>query len=298
MKLTVIIVNYNLKKDTAECIQSILDAGAHLSQLIAVDNGSSDDSAQYLRSTFGNALNIIRTEDVRGYAHGLNLGVRLAYSFDSDWLLLMSNDTFVDQEFLKEMEVATHHFPKVSIFGPMILFASLPNRIWFLGQYLAPGTMLTYDPYRMKPADQSYPDILNVDFLNGCCFLVHRSVIDKIGLLDASLFMYAEEVDFFWRAKKAGFKMAAVPKARMWHKVSAIMSQDKPVSRFLRIRNQIWVYRRYGKWWQIVIMFVFTALRLVIMGIKDIFLQHWNLVTPLLRGFLDGWFQKMPSFSE
>jgi len=298
MNLTVIIVNYNLKKDTEECVLSILDAGADLSQLIVVDNGSSDNSAQYLRSKFGSTLNIVRTEDVRGYAHGLNLGIQLAKKNNPEWLLLMSNDTFVDRDFLREMEAATNYYPKLSIFGPMILFASLPNRIWFLGQYLVPGTMITYDPYRMKPADESYSDILNVDFLNGCSFLVHRSVIDKIGLLDASLFMYAEEVDFFWRAKHAGFKMAAVPKARMWHRVSAIMDQDKPGTRFLRIRNQIWIYRRFGKWWQIIFLFFFTIIRLLIMGIKDILSRQKNLVFPILRGFLEGWFQKIPSFTE
>jgi len=76
------------------------------------------------------------------------------------------------------------------------------------------------------------------------------------------------------------------------------MDQDKPGTRFLRIRNQIWIYRRFGKWWQIIFLFFFTIIRLLIMGIKDILSRQKNLVFPILRGFLEGWFQKIPSFTE
>ncbi len=298
MNFKVVIVNYNLKEDTEQCIRSYLQAGAALSQIIVVDNGSSDDSALYLRSTFGDQLNIVRTEEVRGNAHGLNLGIRAAEMLHFDWVILMNNDTYVDPQYLIEMETAINKFPEFHIFGPMILYASQPEKIWFMGQHLIPGTLLTYDPYRMKTANDSFPDVMEMDFLNGCSLLVHRSVFEKIGLFDLSLFMYGEEVDFLLRSRGAGFRMAAVPKARMWHKVSATMNQDKPGTRFLRVRNQIWIYRHHGNQWQVFLMLFFTFFRIIFMSLRDILAGQVSLLKPTWNGFGEGWFRKIPSFLE
>ncbi len=298
MKLIVVIVNYNLKEDTEQSIRSFLQAGAALPQIIVVDNGSSDNSASSLRSTFGDELNLIRTEEIRGNAHGLNLGIRAAETLNFDWVLLMNNDTYVDPQFLIEMETAINRFPEFDIFGPMILYASQPEKIWFMGQHLIPGTLLTYDPYRMKTANDSFPDVMEMDFLNGCSLLVHRCVFEKIGLFNSSLFMYGEEVDFLLRSRGAGFRMAAVPKARMWHKVSATMNQDKPGTRFLRVRNQIWIYRHNGNNWQILLMVFFTFFRIIFMSLRDILSGQLSLLKPSWKGFSDGWFRKIPSFLE
>ena len=296
-KLAIIIINYNLKNDTKECINSFLTAGADLSQIILVDNGSSDDSVQFLQYEFGPKLKIIEAGEVRGYAHGLNLGIRLAADCGFEWMLLMSNDTIVDKDFLVEFERAVTHYPDYLILGPMILYWSLPDQIWFLGNHLLKGTMIAVDPYRMKKGEEINRNLFEVDFLNGCSMLVHRSVFERIGSLNASYFMYSEEVDFLWKARKAGIRMAAVPTSRMWHKISATMASDKPGSRYLKIRNQIWIYRLYGSIWQAAFMFFYTFFRTLAIGLTDLIKGQFNLLAPLIRGFIHGWFGRIPEYS-
>ena len=292
----IIIVNFNLKDDTSCCLESFLKSGASLSQIIVVDNGSSDDSVSYLRNRFGPDLFVLEVEGVLGYAHGLNQGSQLALSKGATWLLLMSNDTVVAPNFLREFDEAAHQNSEVLMFSPLILYCDLPDTIWFLGTYLIPGTLITRDPFHNHKRQLSYPVSMPVDFINGCAMLIHRDVFEKIGFFDSSFFMYFEEVDYCWRARRAGIKFNAAPRAHMWHKVSLTMDQDRPGARFLRIRNQIWVYRRYSFPWQFPIMFIFSLLRGLVLGLKDIFQTQFPLLIPLIRGFWEGWTHKLPSF--
>ena len=148
--LSIIIVNYRLKEDTAACIESFLAAGAHVNQFIVVDNHSADGSVEYLQAYFGPALQIVESADNRGYAAGLNIGLRRALQGESAFFILVNNDTIVTVDFLIEMENAMSQGEQFSLFGPMILFFDRPDTVWFLGGKLIHGTMIGYHPFRLR----------------------------------------------------------------------------------------------------------------------------------------------------
>lgn len=289
----IIIVNHKLAQETIDCVESCLKAGASLSQIILVDNGSNDGSHILFRERYPDQLNLVVIQEVRGYAFGLNQGIKKAVELGFDWLLFMSNDTVVDKDFIIELKKATLHSPH-KVFGPKILYYDDPERIWFLGSYQVAGTLLTHDPYRNKKEKIVGDPYLAVDFLNGCCFLIHKQVYFKTGFLDTSYFMYAEEVDYLIRVRSAGYQMVAVPSAKMWHKVSAFMNKDKPLTRMLRIRNQIWVYRKYSSRIHTPFIFIFTIGRSLVISFEDILQRRFNLLAPLVNGFVKGWFGKLP----
>jgi GT2 family glycosyltransferase len=293
-EIAIIIINYNLKQDTADCISSLLKAQADLAQITVVDNGSSDGSISFLRQQFGQELRIEASESNQGFAYAVNLGINAALLTRASWFLIMNNDTLVDTSFLNELSIATKNHPDYGLFGPLILYYSQPNRIWFLGDRRIPGTLATVHMYYGKDERQLPPEeVIPVDFLNGCTMMVNRNVVKAIGLFNETSLIYAEEVDFCWRATQAGFRMATVPKARMWHKVSAIMNKQKPKTRYLKIRNQVNFYRRYSHGLQIPIMVLFTVVRSIWLSLKDLWLRQPELLAPLWQGFLDGWRGKM-----
>lgn len=287
--LVIIIVNLDLKDDTVACIDSLIQAGASLEQIILVDNGSHDDSVNFIRNRFGLALEIIEAKENRGYAAGLNLGIAQALKKDYQWMLLMNNDTLVERDFLIEFEKATQTGKAYTLFAPMILYHSHPDRVWFLGGKVVPGTMISYHIYRDQQEPANLPDLIPVDIVHGCAMLVHRDVFQKIGLFNDISLIYAEEVDFCWRARLAGFQMVAVPHARMYHKISAYMSKQKPRTRYLRVRNQIWFYRRYARGLLFVVMFIFSIIHSVGWVMKDFVRGHASLLGPTWAGWLDGW---------
>ncbi len=291
--LTAVIVNWNLKRDTIDCVRSLLEAGAHASQVIVVDNGSSDGSPQALRDGFGDELIQVQAGSNLGFAGGTNLGVERALQAGAAWILLLNNDTVVSQAFLSHLHQAVQEAAqRYAVFAPLIYYFDRPDQIWYLGDRLVPGTLITTNPFRgrtLSEAPLPASGIFEVDFVSGSGMLVRRDVFEQVGLLDTSLYMYAEEVDFCLRARKAGFRFAAVPQAEMWHKVSLSARRVPPQTRYLRTRNQIWIYRRYSRGLLMIVMFLFTAVRSLAIAIGDLFRGQTGLLPALMRGWWHGW---------
>lgn len=291
--LSIVIVSMNLRDDTAACINSLVKASASLSQITVVDNCSTDDSPAFLREKFGSTLNIIEAGVNKGYAYGVNLGVENILPNGTRWIFLMNNDTVVAENFFHEMmSVAERFGEKYAIFGPLILFHSDQDKIWYLGDRLIPGTMITYNPYFMKQLPKNTASVMPVDFLNGCGMMVRRDVFEKAGLWETAFFMYGDEVDFKFRTHQLNFKMACVTTAKMWHKVSTIMKQFPPKTRYLRTRNQIWVYRKYSQGLDLPIMFTFTLVRAAVISVKDIIKNQKDVAMAIWQGWWDGWIKE------
>lgn len=289
--ITFVVINWNLKQDTADCIDSLLKAGAGVENVIVVDNGSTDGSVDFLSAKFGSALEIVGLETNMGFAKGSNAGIQQALVRNADWIFLMNNDTFVAADFVEQLEHAIQIGGSTySLFSPMILYYDLPKIIWSLGDRLVPGTMIGINPYIGKNAESfQFPEIFPVDFVNGCGMLVHRKVYQTVGMMDTRLFIYHEEVDLCWRVRLAGFRMAAVPNAKMWHKISSIMGKQKPKTRYLQTRNQIWVFRRYASGLKKVIMFFFSVGRAFRLIFQDAKMHQLGLLPHLWRGWWEGW---------
>jgi GT2 family glycosyltransferase len=290
--LSIIVVNWNLKDDTRECIESLLNGGASLNQIIIVDNGSTDGSISALRNYYKNSIYIIDAKENLGYAAGANLGIEYALSRDYKWLLLLNNDTLVATDFINEMHNAVLNKTDYSIFAPIILYQNNPTTIWYLGNRLIGSTLLTTDMYKNRKVDQSLPTLIPTDFTNGCAMMVSRTVFEKIGLFNAKLFMYGEEVDFCWRARLAGFKFACFTSARIWHKISKSSQKMAPQARYLQIRNQIYFYRRYSQGTQKLVYFGFTLFRTILICISDLLKRQFQLIIPSVHGLLNGWFNR------
>ncbi len=288
--LKVVTVNFNLKHDTVTCIQSLLKSGAVLDQLVVVDNASIDDPKEILRENFGENLAVLTSSENHGYAHGLNLGIKYSLAQQNiEWILLINNDTTFSENFLQEMKEAAFA-GQYKLFGPAIFYMNDPQKILGFGDRLIPGTFITRRLYRNQKLPENLREKVQVDFLNGCAMLVHRLVFDRIGLFDESYFMYAEEVDFCWRARTAGFRMAVVPTAKMWHKVSASSPVREPAL-FMQIRSQVIFYRRYSRGLKKILMFLFSFFRSGFVSVRFLFMGKINFVITVFRGWKTGWFE-------
>jgi GT2 family glycosyltransferase len=291
--LYAIIVNWNLPDDTSACVESVLVSGVPAGQVIVVDNGSTDDSVQIIKTRFGSAVTLVASQTNLGFAGGNNIGIQRALAGGAAWVLLLNNDTVVDANSLVELERAADSDDRLGIVAPMILYYSDPERIWYLGDRLLPGLPLSVSIARGVRDRGQFPALLLMDFVSGCGMLVKREVFEKVGDLDTRFFMYGEDADFCWRTRSAGFRLACAPRARMWHKVSLSASRDKPTARYMRTRNQVRFYRMYSRAWQIPVVWAFTTLRMMQLVSSDVMHGDANLVRPLIRGWSDGWWTNL-----
>jgi GT2 family glycosyltransferase len=285
-----IVVNWNLAEETIACVRSLLAAGAHPGQIIIVDNGSTDGSAETLCRALGDAITLINSPTNLGFAGGNNLALRYALERGAEWLLPINNDTCVAPTFFAELAAAVEEHAAMRVIGPLILYHDEPERVWSLGDCLIPGTLITYSRWRDQIVPATLSPWIEVDFINACCSLVHRSVLETIGLFDANFFMYAEDADFCWRARQAGFRLGCATRARMWHKVSRSTGVHHPQARYWRVSNQIAFYRRYAQPWQVPLMFMFTLLRSLKLTAVDLGYGRTTLARRTVQAWADGWF--------
>jgi GT2 family glycosyltransferase len=295
--LYAVTVNWNLKQDTLECVASLLAAGVPMGHVIVVDNGSTDGSTPALHERFGDAIHSIESSKNLGFGGGCNLGIEYALDQGAEWILLLNNDTVVAPALLVEWLRAVAAHPDYAIIGPLILEHHAPDRIWYLGDRLVPTSLITYSIARGQIDTGRLAAFIPVDFVCGCGMFVRREVFEQIGFFDPSFFMYAEEVDLCWRARAAGFRLACATQAKMWHKISISADRDRPMTRYLRIRNQILFYRRYARRAQVPLLFAFTLLRSLRVALCDLAHRQPGLIAHLVRGWADGWMGRQPGRS-
>ncbi len=287
--LKIIILNLNLRDDTLYTINSLAEAGVSPKQVILVDNGSTDGSVDAIRNRFGNDLHIIENQQNMGFAEGNNQGARLALELGAEWMLLLNNDTCVAPDFLERIEQAIRDHPDYKILSPAIYYFANPQIIWHMGAKRIPGSLLGENLYQGRTLPDNLPDLLPVDFISGCAMFLHRDIYRQIGLFDPGFFAYWEEVDFCYRARRKGFQIAVIPRAKIWHKVSLTANRDYPRKRYLYTRNMVFYTRKNARGIQWPIMVFYLCARLLSDCVKSIFSHEKDLLKPLITGWIDGW---------
>ncbi|MDO8557620.1 MAG: glycosyltransferase family 2 protein [bacterium] len=254
-KVSIIIVNWNGWQDTIECLRSLEEVEYKNFSVTVVDNGSADESLKKfgeLRITdYG--LRIIQNDENLGFSGGNNVGIKKALEDGADYILLLNNDTLVEPDFLEKLVEVAESDPHIGIVGPKIYFANTAggNRIWFGGGKLnwlkTRGSHTDYEKIDAsnKPSAISY-QLYDVDYITGCCLLIKRAVIERIGLLSEDFFLYYEDVDWCLKAGKKEFRIVYAPAAFIWHKVSRSAKPGSASYVYYHVRNGLMLSWRHG----------------------------------------------------
>lgn len=236
-KVTVIILNWNGKEDTIECIESVRNMIYPNYEILIVDNGSTDGSQEAFRQKYPDII-LIESAENFGFAEGNNIGIRYALKKGTKYILLLNNDIVVDRTFLDELVKQAEMEQKVGIVGPKIYFYHEPNKIFSAGVKINLWTGGASLIWHNQIDKGQLEDVKEVAYVPGAAILIKKGVIEKIGLLDAKYFFYYEEADWCARAKKAGYSVICVPKAKIWHKISSTAKKIKGFSLYYLTRNR------------------------------------------------------------
>jgi GT2 family glycosyltransferase len=218
MKISIVIVNWNGASYLKTCLPSIFGQSFKECSVILVDNGSSDHSVDFVARAYPE-VRIIRLKNNLGFVEGNNIGILNALEKDNpEYVLLLNNDTeIIGQDFIEKLVEAADHDRVTGIFGCQIVFPD--GRPQHSGNIIRPFRRIY-----LKHARSSRP--YEVDSIMGSFFLIRRSVMEKIGLLDRGFAPYLhEETDYCLRAKKAGFLVKVVPDIKIVHFWSQSMAR-------------------------------------------------------------------------
>lgn len=216
--LSIIIVNYNGWDLLDSCLNSILLTLENLDHEIwVVDNGSTDNSVSLLREQFPNVKCIENKENI-GFAQANNQAL---LHCKGSWLLLLNNDTIIHPNAVGLMIQALKKYPGLAAVGPQLINRDgsiqpscmrTPSRWGNIFNYLR-----VLGGGSVKFAPNTELDMFEVDAVSGACMMVRREAIEQVGMLDGNFFMYAEESDWCYRARKLGWRIGYVRTARVTH---------------------------------------------------------------------------------
>ncbi|MBN2410435.1 glycosyltransferase family 2 protein [candidate division KSB1 bacterium] len=217
---SIIIVNWNTKELTARCLRSIYENVSPDFEIIVVDNGSTDGSAEFIRQQFPD-VRLIENGENKGYARANNQGLKAA---QGDPIVLMNSDAAVMSKdpvgiILKIFE----DHPDIGIVGAKQLY---PNgKIQSLGRQFVSVKNLVKSQLLFAAAPVFIKDsgrkMIEVDYVDGAFLAIRRQVIEKIGLLNENYYMYAEDMEWCASARDRGWKVTVLPEIEILHEHAA-----------------------------------------------------------------------------
>lgn len=242
-----VVLNWNGRDETVACLESLATSDYSPLTVVAVDNGSREDIGPVVAERIPDAV-VIRNRVNRGFAGGMNVGIRRAASLGADYVLLLNNDTRVDATMVTALVEAAADHPNAGMVCPLVLYRDNPGVILSAGLRcdLRRG-------YQGPPIGQGELDlgqfsaVREVDAPTGAAMLVPTQVVAQVGLLDESLFLYGEDVEWATRMRTAERRVYVAPSARLWHGLSTSSGGPcSPLSAYYQTRNTFVVCARHA----------------------------------------------------
>lgn len=247
MKKTVAIitVNYNARQYLNGFFESISLQDHSDTEVILVDNASTDSSVTWLKENAPQAHLIVMPENV-GFGEGCNIGMRYAIKeLEADYLLLINNDTFLAPDLVSQL---LKHTDENTVTTARIYCGGEEETLetWYAGGEIDRKTAQTKQV--LYPVTES--EVYEVEFISGCCMMLHRDVIARVGYFDSQYFLYYEDVDYCVRMRNAGIKMKYVTGASLWHKVGGSSlggSETSCSTQYYVVRNRLLFADKYSQ---------------------------------------------------
>lgn len=252
-KLSVVIVNYNVKYFLEQCLRSVEAAVAGLEvEIFVVDNHSTDGSLEYLKPRFPGVV-FIANEDNPGFARANNQAIQQARG---EYILLLNPDTIVGEESIRTLCFAMDEHPECGGTGVKMINGN--------GAFLAESKRSFPTPWvafcklfglsALFPRSHAFsryslpflnPDAPHtVDVLSGACMLLRHEALKKVGLLDEAFFMYGEDIDLSYRIKQGGYLNYYIPERLLHYKGESTRHSDIKYIRAFYHAMRIF-YRKY-----------------------------------------------------
>jgi hypothetical protein len=260
-KLSIIILNWNTKELLSQCLKSL--GGEKETEIIVVDNGSVDGSVEMVKKDFPE-VKLIQNKENLGFSKGNNVGIKEA---KGDYLMLLNSDTIVKKGALQKLVSFLDSHPEVDIVGPKLLNKDGTNQA-SCGRFpdLGVAFVMLFKEHmggskqvRYSPSESGL-----VDWMMGAAFMARREVFEKIGGLDEEIFMYMEEVEWFYRTKKADLKSYFLKEAEIIHlgRGSAKSGKKDPILNIYK--GMIHYYKKHKSSFELVILRAMLKLKALV----------------------------------
>ena len=236
-KVTTIVVTYNSVNTIIRCLQGV-EASSHPSNIIVVDNASQDRTSELIDCEFPD-VKVVRNSANLGFAAACNRGIDVASNGSPTYYLLVNPDAYVSETCIEALVDEMEARPGAAAASPLIVYED-SGKIWYAGATADVQTGIYWHEGVGDEDEGQYTQTTVTGRLTGCVMLVRRAVVEEVGPLDASYFLYWEDVEWGLRLQRAGGTVLFVPKARARHAVSsATGGPASKIYEYYYLRNRL-----------------------------------------------------------
>lgn len=289
-RIVAVILNWNGQEVIQRALESLLAQDLAPDHVIVVDNDSSDESPAMV-SRFFPQVQLLCSGENLGYAAGCNAGISEAAKYEPDFVLLLNNDVVLAQGLLGQLVREAQSDPRIGVLAPSVRRVDRPSLLDSAFGRIRFHHVIVDRLGESAPADREFAEAKDVDCVFGAVLLVRQEVFSRAGDFDADFWMFLEEVEFCYRARKAGFRIRYFPAAQALHHSghSTDRSGFSHLRTYLVRRNSVLFMKKhgtFGRWCRYL-----AAVAASLMTVAAASLLRWEWV-PLLvrwRGYRDGW---------
>jgi GT2 family glycosyltransferase len=227
----IVILNWNKLEETKECLKSVVKTDYPNYKVIVADNNSHDDPSAIIKKQFAEVI-VIRNGVNEGYATGNNTAIRFALGYDPGYILLLNNDTIIDQNCISQIVKKAEESDKIGLVSPVIYYFEEPEKVQFAGS-------------KIKWRDLSISDFNSIDEIEnsdvclwGTALLIKRKLLDALGFLKDEYFAYWEDTEYSLRSLRNGFINVVCSEAKVYHVGQIEINEKKRPEYFFYYMNR------------------------------------------------------------
>ncbi len=278
MKTAFLIVNYNDAKTTLTLLNNIKRYKS-IDKILVVDNNSTDNSFKLLKEEENNTIEIVKTNVNKGYGAGINFGARhLIKELGKCYIIVSNSDIIIEEE--NDIKELINSFDQdTAIVGPVIKEKGGLNRGWKLPSPLK-DTLLNLPLIHrwLRPkllSYKKYKDIMEVDVVSGCFFIIDSTCLEKVDYYDENVFLYYEENIMARKLQKINKKTLLNNKVSVIHNHSVTIDKNiKRIKKYKVLKNsQMYFQKNYNNAniFESFLLLLTNKLTLLLLYISSIF---------------------------
>lgn len=229
MDLSIIILSYNTKALTINCIDSILKSRPKMKyEIIVVDNNSTDGTVEILEKIRGEKVRIILHKKNLGFSKGNNSGIKKAMG---RYVMLLNSDTIATDGSIDALFAFARRTPYLGVAGPKLLNQDGTTQASVFHPPTLQAVVKQYWLGHDAASDKYFPKAekpIEVKAIVAACMIISPVALKKVGMLDERYFMFFEDLDYCRKVRRSGLKVYYCPDSKIYHYHGASGKDVKP----------------------------------------------------------------------
>ncbi len=287
MSLGVVILNWNGENLIKKFLPSVIKYTPFIHNIYLIDNGSTDNSIEFVKSNF-NRVKIIKLDENYGFAKGYNIGLK---NIEDDILCLLNNDVEVTKNWTEKVLKQFAAEPDTAVIQPKLKDYYNKSNFDYAGA--AGGHIDKYGyPYcngriynKIEIDNNQFNNISKIFWACGACFFVRNDIFKKLDGFDEIFWAHFEEIDLCWRIQNYGYKICLNPNSIVYHANAATLSHNNPKKTYFNFRNMLFTITKNSKNNLFFLLFEKVFIDIII-SIYILFDKGLNHFTAIIRAYL------------